>query len=1085
MTNNTDNEADTAVTVLADNNIKEMLKSGTMEEIQEIVQEGKMTFPSRSSCFSWSKGQIVGKYEIIRKIGKGGMGVIYLARHTQLETLRALKVLPVESTEDNPVFAERFIREARIASQIRHPNVVEVMDVETDPDLNVSYIVMEYVDGGSLRQVLKGQSKLNIEQAIITIQSVASALSIAAEHGIVHRDIKPDNIMFTRNGTVKLADLGIAKKDDEDDNLTKTNVMMGTPAYLSPEQVENPKTVDIRSDIYSLGATFYEMLTGQPPYPGKTSFDIIRKMFAEPVPDPRSINPEIPEEIATVIMKMLAKEPQKRYQSPSQLLDALSEMIPNVSNTSIQQIVKSIVNLKNDGTPEYTCNSIFTGTICNMRKQRLQKRIIIWACCGLCLGLCILLGCFLMKDSTEKTQSVIEERAETNTKPENETAVEPAGPVLHNLRIKTTPFSTVRLINSNGQILSYAGNSSGMFNISDLEPGKYEIEISRADFVTYKKECTVPAEKMLELILTPDVKTLEVTGIPDSKIELQCPDGRSRTYTIPKSGTIRIENLKKGDYFLKAVHKEYVDAEKRLRLDNDSQIKLQMEKIFKVVSVLTLPGSQVELLQNSEIKYMQKTDPKGKNLFAKVRGGVYELKISAPRYKTHSAILHVEKDTEISVPLEKSLYTLTVYGAAGTKAEVYFGTRIVRRFDIPASGNIVLNNLEQGAYSIHFSRKGYLSQKQQINILENITLQVSLEQEPEPVSKTTVSVEPVKGTVNIYLSAPQNVMNHIKKYGIDIQIGETQWKKIKDFPLVYSAEAGETEIKISGKGIKTDNRTISVVKGKSSDVLIDIQVEKSKAVFTSNQSNVLFYAGEKKYSVGEEILLDPFKEYLITAKFEDQTAQKKFRSDIPGEDLKIEFMFIKRTHPMQKQYETACKLFREEDYENALEIFLAAAKAKHPDAAFQVAVIYEKGLGMWFSDKFKAMEWYYNAATYGNVDAALIIASAIYEDDYDGTPEQMLKFYLMAVDKNNPEITYLVSNFYKNGYKTIRQDDEKALLYLKKAAEAGYPDAMFDLGLRYEKGMGVPLNMKTALEWIRKAAEKGHEKASRYQEQYK
>ena len=165
--------------------------------------------PANASCLSWSKGQIVGKYEIIRKIGKGGMGVIYLARHTQLDTLRVLKVLPAESAEENPVFAERFIREARIASQIRHPNVIEVMDVETDPLLNVSYIVMEYVDGGSLRQILKGQSKLSIEQAIVTIQSVASALCVAAEHGIVHRDIKPDNIMFTKHGGVKLADLGI------------------------------------------------------------------------------------------------------------------------------------------------------------------------------------------------------------------------------------------------------------------------------------------------------------------------------------------------------------------------------------------------------------------------------------------------------------------------------------------------------------------------------------------------------------------------------------------------------------------------------------------------------------------------------------------------------------------------------------------------------------------------------------------------------------------------------------------------------------------------------------------------------------
>ena len=139
MITHSDNETDTAVTVFADDSIKELLKSGKIEDVQKIVQDGQSSLPVTASCFSWRKGQIVGKYEIIRKIGKGGMGVIYLARHTQLDTLRALKVLPAESAEENPVFAERFTREARIASQIRHPNVVEVMDVETDPAMRTEY----------------------------------------------------------------------------------------------------------------------------------------------------------------------------------------------------------------------------------------------------------------------------------------------------------------------------------------------------------------------------------------------------------------------------------------------------------------------------------------------------------------------------------------------------------------------------------------------------------------------------------------------------------------------------------------------------------------------------------------------------------------------------------------------------------------------------------------------------------------------------------------------------------------------------------------------------------------------------------
>ena len=384
MINNTENEADTALTVFADENIKELLHSGNIEDIQRVVQEGESALPKKNDLSSWSKGQVIGKYEIVKKIGRGGMGVIYLARHTQLDALRALKVLSGEKRDGGTHVAERFLREARIASQIRHPNVVEVMDVETDPDLGISYIVMEYVDGGSLRQILRTQSKLNLEQAIVTVQGVAAALSVAAGHKIVHRDIKPDNIMFTKDGRVKLADLGIAKKDDEEDNLTKTNVMMGTPAYLSPEQVENPKAVDIRSDIYSLGATFYEMLTGQVPYPGKTSYDILRKIFSSPVPDPRSVNPEIPQEIAALTMKMLAKEPGKRFQTPEQLLDALSKLIPNLSDTEVKLVVNSITSAKNDTSAGGTASSIsvLTGTLHDMQQRAKRRHTEAPALCG-------------------------------------------------------------------------------------------------------------------------------------------------------------------------------------------------------------------------------------------------------------------------------------------------------------------------------------------------------------------------------------------------------------------------------------------------------------------------------------------------------------------------------------------------------------------------------------------------------------------------------------------------------------------------------------------------------------------------------
>ena len=149
--------------------------------------------------------------------------------------------------------------------------------------------------------------------------------------------------MFTRHGEVKLADLGIAKNDNDDANITQSDAMIGTPAYLSPEQIENPKEVDIRSDIYSLGATLYEMLTGSPPYTGKNTYDIVHKMLSESIPDPRLKNPAISSITAKIVMKMLQKTPSKRYQSPQVLINVLDRILPHYSDSEVQEIIKSAV----------------------------------------------------------------------------------------------------------------------------------------------------------------------------------------------------------------------------------------------------------------------------------------------------------------------------------------------------------------------------------------------------------------------------------------------------------------------------------------------------------------------------------------------------------------------------------------------------------------------------------------------------------------------------------------------------------------------------------------------------------------------
>ena len=1100
---NADNGTDTALTVVADESMKELLKSGNMKEIQKAVQEGTLP-PSHSSGktsgLSWEKGVIVGKYEIIRKIGKGGMGVIYLARHTQLESLRALKVLPAANADENPVFAERFIREARIASQIRHPNVVEVMDVERDDNLNVSYIVMEYVDGGSLRQILKGHSKLNIEQAVVTIQCVVSALCAAAERGIVHRDIKPDNIMFTKRGGVKLADLGIAKKEDEDDNLTKTNVMMGTPAYLSPEQVENPKAVDIRSDIYSLGATFYEILTGQVPYPGKSSYDILRKIFSDPVPDPRSLNAEIPPELAAVVMKMLAKDPRKRYQTPAELQIALAQLIPSLSDTDLQYIVKSIVSNGNKTAGgNNTCNSSFSGTLYNNRKQQKRKRILLIAACCFVLAAGWFVG-GLISSPVKPASKTPPKRAEAGKPEKRAKEVAPlkvSAPVpapapvpkvrLSSLKIVTNPFATVRLIADNGQIFTYAGNSKGSFNITGLEAGEYQVELSCPDHIPCKRKLTLPLREPLKLPLQPDWKVLTMTGEAGIKVELFSPDGRKIAHVIPAGKTMKIPKLKKGSYRLKATLEHHFPVEKQLHLEKDTSLHLQMEKIYKKFTLTTQPGSQVELLQNFQLKYSGKADHKGKCFLPALKKGVYELKISAQNFVPHSSLLNVEKDVAFTIPLQKRLYSITLYGTAGAKGKMFAGKKLVRVLTISSSGGGEISKVVPGKYTLEFSCKGFQTQKHDIEVKENLTLQVNLLPVPaaQPAARGWMEERTMEGTLNIYLSAGQKMMDHIKRHGVEIMVGDEEWIRVKNFPVTRQFPPGEIQIGIRGNGIRNQApRMVRIYSGKTADVLLEVQVKPSILIFSSNFSDTHFTLDGKLCPAGKEIRIEPFVQYKAVASYGGEKHQKLICSSLPGEKLEIPFTFIRRVHPMQRQYEAACNLVRNEKYKEALAALLPIAKANHPDAAMLTGWIYDKGKGMWFSRRSQALFWYHKAATLGVVKAAVIVADAIREEEYEGSEQEMLAFYLAAVGKNDPRVTYIVSSFYKNGWKSIKADEAKALYYLQKAAQLGYPDAMFDLGIRYEKGLGVPSNSKTFLYWIRKAAEKGHEKALRYQEQF-
>jgi len=268
-------------------------------------------------------GKRIQQYEILSLIGEGGMGNVYLARHTQLGRNVAIKSLLPQLARNENIRA-RFKNEASTMAHLQHPNIVALYDyVEDDDGL---YLIMEYVEGIELDDYIRKVSgPVPAESAITFMQQILSAFFYAHGQGIVHRDIKPSNILITKDGGVKILDFGIAKMLSEAGNkLTKTGTQMGTVYYMSPEQVQG-KEIDIRSDIYALGVTLFQMLTGVCPYDGMTTeFEVYNKIVHEPLPPPSSIYPGVPAALDSVVKKATEKDPNHRFSNCGEFIVSLT-----------------------------------------------------------------------------------------------------------------------------------------------------------------------------------------------------------------------------------------------------------------------------------------------------------------------------------------------------------------------------------------------------------------------------------------------------------------------------------------------------------------------------------------------------------------------------------------------------------------------------------------------------------------------------------------------------------------------------------------------------------------------------------------
>ena len=274
---------------------------------------------------SFQNLKVVGDYTLIKPIGIGGMGEVFLAEQKSMQRIVALKIL-LPALVNNKSSLERFFREVRTLAKIEHPNIAQAIEAGIEDD--ICYFSMMYIKGEDLSAVIKRKKKLDEVPALKIIRDVAATLDYAwQKHKLIHRDVKPSNIMLTSEGTVKLLDLGISKiYGIDEEELTQRGVMVGSPYYVSPEQAKGDD-VDFHADMYSLGATFYQMVTGQPPFDAETTLGIVSRHLCDPVPDPRMINENISERTALLIMKMLEKKRYDRFSDWQKVIDECNDII--------------------------------------------------------------------------------------------------------------------------------------------------------------------------------------------------------------------------------------------------------------------------------------------------------------------------------------------------------------------------------------------------------------------------------------------------------------------------------------------------------------------------------------------------------------------------------------------------------------------------------------------------------------------------------------------------------------------------------------------------------------------------------------
>jgi serine/threonine-protein kinase len=317
-------------TYLNGEKVREMVKLDHGDLIK--IGDTLFTFTSDESSATSLAGQRIGGYRIIERVGRGGMGTVYKAEQIDLQRIVALKVISEEHTKDKD-FVDLFIHEARAAAKLNHPNIVQVYDVKRHNDYY--YFSMEFVSGGSVQEILNRQKKIAADQTVQMILEAARGLDYAHKKGIVHRDVKPDNLMISETGMIKIGDMGLARGLEEKVGPEEETSVIGTPHYIAPEQVLG-RPADFRSDIYSLGATAYRMLAGITPFSAPSVRDLVNKKVREDATSIIEHSPEVPKTVADIVARMMVRDPDRRYQTMLEVAADLERYVRGQADASAE-----------------------------------------------------------------------------------------------------------------------------------------------------------------------------------------------------------------------------------------------------------------------------------------------------------------------------------------------------------------------------------------------------------------------------------------------------------------------------------------------------------------------------------------------------------------------------------------------------------------------------------------------------------------------------------------------------------------------------------------------------------------------------